>query len=125
MGLPSYTRDVTIRSPRCMLSFGNCVDRSDQIVDRSYDEVTLIGMNRMFIRWTGPAPGPMGRFKPITPILSLEPRVAYNNSTPTNPRPKLAAAPSSKATRRRRRVPPPLAMIGLVPISLTRSFCPC
>ncbi|KZV29795.1 inorganic pyrophosphatase fused with fructose-1,6-bisphosphatase [Dorcoceras hygrometricum] len=33
-----------------------CVDRSDQIVDRSYDEVTLIGMNRMFIRWTGPAP---------------------------------------------------------------------
>ncbi|KZV18223.1 protein AUXIN SIGNALING F-BOX 2-like [Dorcoceras hygrometricum] len=39
-----------------MLSFGNCVDRSDQIVDRSYDEVTRIGMNRMFIRWTGPAP---------------------------------------------------------------------
>ncbi|KZV18894.1 hypothetical protein F511_23327 [Dorcoceras hygrometricum] len=30
--------------------------RSDQIVDRSYDEVTVIGMNRMFIRWTGPAP---------------------------------------------------------------------
>ncbi|KZV37570.1 hypothetical protein F511_39668 [Dorcoceras hygrometricum] len=81
-------------------SFGNCVDRSDQIVDRSYDEVTLIGMNRMFIRWTGPAPGPMGRFKPVTPILSLEPRVAYHNSTPTNPRPKLAAAPSFKATRR-------------------------
>ncbi|KZV36847.1 F-box/kelch-repeat protein-like [Dorcoceras hygrometricum] len=81
-------------------------NRSDQIVDRSYDEVTLIGMNRMFIRWTGPAPGPMGRFKPITPILSLEPRVAYHNSTPTNPRPNLAAAPSSKATRRRRLAPP-------------------
>ncbi|KZV28527.1 sphingoid long-chain bases kinase 2, mitochondrial [Dorcoceras hygrometricum] len=31
-------------------------NRSDQIVDRSYDEVTLIGMNRMFIRWTGLAP---------------------------------------------------------------------
>ncbi|KZV29054.1 hypothetical protein F511_15145 [Dorcoceras hygrometricum] len=51
------------------------LDRYDQIVDRSYDEVTLIGMNRMFIRWTGLAPGPMGRFKPITPILSLEPRM--------------------------------------------------
>ncbi|KZV32471.1 hypothetical protein F511_16523 [Dorcoceras hygrometricum] len=33
-----------------------CAYRSDQIVDRSYDEVTLIGMNPMFIRWTGPAP---------------------------------------------------------------------
>ncbi|KZV43227.1 hypothetical protein F511_38452 [Dorcoceras hygrometricum] len=31
-------------------------NRSDQIVDRSYDEFTLIWMNRMFIRWTGPAP---------------------------------------------------------------------
>ncbi|KZV44393.1 hypothetical protein F511_39571 [Dorcoceras hygrometricum] len=31
--------------------------RSNQIVDRSYDEVTVIGMNRMFIRWSGPAPG--------------------------------------------------------------------
>ncbi|KZV17948.1 lysine-specific histone demethylase 13 [Dorcoceras hygrometricum] len=102
-----------------------CAYRSDQIVDRSYDEVTLILMNRMFIHWTGPAPGPMGRFKSITPILSLEPRVAYNNSTPTNPRPKLAAAPSSKATRHRRLVPPPLAVIGLVPISLTRSFHLC
>ncbi|KZV36581.1 cell division cycle 5-like protein [Dorcoceras hygrometricum] len=42
--------------------------RSDQIVDLSYDEVTVIGMNRMFIRWTGPTPAaapppnsPLGR----------------------------------------------------------------
>ncbi|KZV28269.1 putative leucine-rich repeat receptor-like protein kinase [Dorcoceras hygrometricum] len=41
-----------------ILNFGNCVDRSDQIFDRSYDEATVIGMNRMFIRWTGPAPAP-------------------------------------------------------------------
>ncbi|KZV21440.1 hypothetical protein F511_22621 [Dorcoceras hygrometricum] len=37
------------------------VDRSDLIGDRSYDEITVIGMNRMFIRWTrarwaGPSP---------------------------------------------------------------------
>ncbi|KZV06561.1 putative receptor-like protein kinase [Dorcoceras hygrometricum] len=35
-----------------VFSFGNCVDRSDLIGDRSYDEVTLVGMNRMFTRWT-------------------------------------------------------------------------
>ncbi|KZV34279.1 hypothetical protein F511_35426 [Dorcoceras hygrometricum] len=45
------------------------VDRSDLIGDRDYDESTVMGMNRMFICWIGPAPGPMGRFKPITPIL--------------------------------------------------------
>ncbi|KZV22241.1 Serine/threonine protein kinase-related domain containing protein [Dorcoceras hygrometricum] len=28
------------------------VDRSDLIGDRSYDEVTVVGMNRMFTRWT-------------------------------------------------------------------------
>ncbi|KZV15849.1 hypothetical protein F511_26879 [Dorcoceras hygrometricum] len=44
-------RDVARRFT--MIRWAN---RSDQIVDRSYDEVTLIGMNRMFIRWTGPAP---------------------------------------------------------------------
>ncbi|KZV53110.1 hypothetical protein F511_28878 [Dorcoceras hygrometricum] len=38
----------------------------------------MMQMNRMFIRWTGPAPDPMGRFKPITPIHSLDPRVAQN-----------------------------------------------
>ncbi|KZV16943.1 hypothetical protein F511_18864 [Dorcoceras hygrometricum] len=54
------------------------MDRSDLIVDRNYDETTVMQMNRMFIRWTGPAPGPMGRFKPITPIHSLEPRVAQH-----------------------------------------------
>ncbi|KZV18227.1 hypothetical protein F511_31483 [Dorcoceras hygrometricum] len=54
------------------------IDRSDLIVDRNYDETTVMQMNRMFIRWTGPAPGPMGRFKPITPIHSLEPRVAQH-----------------------------------------------
>ncbi|KZV45944.1 hypothetical protein F511_28891 [Dorcoceras hygrometricum] len=37
------------------------VDRSDLIGDRSYDEVMVMGMNRMFIRWTrarwaGPSP---------------------------------------------------------------------
>ncbi|KZV41301.1 hypothetical protein F511_40592 [Dorcoceras hygrometricum] len=37
------------------------IDRSDLIGDRSYDEVTVMGMNRMFIRWTrarwaGPSP---------------------------------------------------------------------
>ncbi|KZV24122.1 hypothetical protein F511_20109 [Dorcoceras hygrometricum] len=30
-------------------------NRFDQIVDRSYDETTVIGMNRMFIYWTRPA----------------------------------------------------------------------
>ncbi|KZV43600.1 hypothetical protein F511_16492 [Dorcoceras hygrometricum] len=55
---------------------GPYFDRSDLIVDRNYDETTVMQMNRMFIGWTGPAPGPMGRFKPITPIHSLEPRVA-------------------------------------------------
>ncbi|KZV40156.1 subtilisin-like protease [Dorcoceras hygrometricum] len=53
--------------------------RSDQIVDRSYDEATVIGTNRMFTCWTGPAPSPMGRFKPITPIWSRV--VLKHNST--------------------------------------------
>ncbi|KZV23504.1 hypothetical protein F511_33959 [Dorcoceras hygrometricum] len=40
---------------------GPYIDRSDLIGDRSYDEVTVMGMNRMFIRWTrarwaGPSP---------------------------------------------------------------------
>ncbi|KZV58105.1 hypothetical protein F511_31411 [Dorcoceras hygrometricum] len=39
------------------------------IGDRDYDEAMVMGMNRMFICWIGPAPGQMGRFKPITPIL--------------------------------------------------------
>ncbi|KZV25850.1 sphingoid long-chain bases kinase 2, mitochondrial [Dorcoceras hygrometricum] len=58
-------------------------NRSDQIVDRSYDEVTVIGMNRMFIRWTGPAPA--------APSLS---------TTPQGRRP-CAAAPPTAACRDR------------------------
>ncbi|KZV50595.1 F-box/kelch-repeat protein-like [Dorcoceras hygrometricum] len=55
-------------------SFGNCVDRSDQIVDRSYDEATVIGMNRMFIRWTGPAPAlQVGRRPPSLLFTSRPP----------------------------------------------------
>ncbi|KZV52564.1 hypothetical protein F511_26791 [Dorcoceras hygrometricum] len=42
-----------------ILSFGNCVDRSDLIVDRSYDEAMVIGMNRMFI-WTWASPMSIG-----------------------------------------------------------------
>ncbi|KZV17490.1 hypothetical protein F511_41195 [Dorcoceras hygrometricum] len=88
---------------------------SDQIVDRSYDEVKVIGMNRMFIRWTGPAPGPMGRFKPITPILILESRVdvLHKNSTHKTIASKLAAAlPSPQhltAAALARRAEPPAA----------------
>ncbi|KZV46615.1 sphingoid long-chain bases kinase 2, mitochondrial [Dorcoceras hygrometricum] len=59
-------RDVARRFT--MIRWAN---RSDQIVDRSFDEVTLIGMNRMFIRWTGPAPD-LG-WPPPPP---LKPRVA-------------------------------------------------
>ncbi|KZV43185.1 hypothetical protein F511_21816 [Dorcoceras hygrometricum] len=66
---PQWFRDTASRGPTTIVApesqFPTCPsdhDRSDQIVDRSYDEVTVIGMNRMFIRWTGPAPGPMGRF---------------------------------------------------------------
>ncbi|KZV53033.1 hypothetical protein F511_31404 [Dorcoceras hygrometricum] len=128
MGLPSYTRDVTIRSPRCIAigslatldlpmvvdligiyllkgpyctltttnwflqalsviprgSWGDVArrftmirwaNRSDQIVDRSYDEVTLIGMNRMFIRWTGPAPD-LRNGRPLPLIATPPPSAA-------------------------------------------------
>ncbi|KZV42383.1 hypothetical protein F511_23841 [Dorcoceras hygrometricum] len=49
---------IMIPEPQC---FGNWVDRSDLIDDQSYDEVSVMGMNWMFIRWTrarcaGPSP---------------------------------------------------------------------
>ncbi|KZV31105.1 hypothetical protein F511_14986 [Dorcoceras hygrometricum] len=71
-------RDVSRRFT--MIRWAN---RSDQIVDRSYDELTLIGMNRMFIRWIGPAPDSLVGRRP----------------------------PPSKASRRRRLAPPCAAAV--------------
>ncbi|KZV22918.1 zinc finger protein CONSTANS-LIKE 9-like [Dorcoceras hygrometricum] len=51
-------------------------NRSDQIVDRSYDEVTLIGMNRMFIRWIGPAPDSLVGRRPLLESLTPTPPCA-------------------------------------------------
>ncbi|KZV23073.1 mitochondrial ribosome-associated GTPase 1 [Dorcoceras hygrometricum] len=52
---------MRIRPPELELVSAMRIDRSDLIGDRSYDEVTVMGMNRMFIRWTrarwvGPSP---------------------------------------------------------------------
>ncbi|KZV07091.1 hypothetical protein F511_45427 [Dorcoceras hygrometricum] len=78
------------------------VDRSDLIVDRSYDEATVMRLNRMFIYWTWPAPGPLGRLKPITYLI--RPRATmrhtrYNLAV-------IAAHPLPHASSRRR---PPIA----------------
>ncbi|KZV35310.1 hypothetical protein F511_38729 [Dorcoceras hygrometricum] len=94
------------------------IDRSDLIIDHNYDETMVIQMNRMFIRWTGPAPGPMGRFKPITPIHSLEPRVAQHlhHNLKTLASTQNSAAPLPQPHAR----PPPTAAPRLAAI---RSSC--
>ncbi|KZV15775.1 hypothetical protein F511_24049 [Dorcoceras hygrometricum] len=79
---------------------GGSRNRSDQIVDRSYDEATVIGMNRMFICWTGPAPAS------TAPIFLPSPHGRRPSST-------------------RRRAAAVDRVIGLVPITLTRRFRPC
>ncbi|KZV18974.1 hypothetical protein F511_26988 [Dorcoceras hygrometricum] len=55
------TTAIYREEPDHSIQFWKRVDRSDLIGDRSYDEVTMMGMNRMFIRWTrarwaGPSP---------------------------------------------------------------------
>ncbi|KZT76535.1 hypothetical protein F511_46440 [Dorcoceras hygrometricum] len=64
-------------------------------------------MNRMFKYWTGPAPGPMGRFKPIIPILSLDlgQLMMISSHNPSLQAPKTAAPLLSNLTHGRR--PPP------------------
>ncbi|KZV21956.1 hypothetical protein F511_42644 [Dorcoceras hygrometricum] len=54
------------------------MDRSDQIVDRSYDEATVIGMNRMFI-WTWARPS------------IQNPKSSRPSSTPLRPPPRRVA----------------------------------
>ncbi|KZV32234.1 hypothetical protein F511_27334 [Dorcoceras hygrometricum] len=127
-----------------ILSFGNYLDRSDQIIDRSYDEVTLIGMNRMFIRWTGPTPAsrrlaPPSAARFVIGLVSITatslkcrfPREIGRSQAPRRQQATLSRLPTPLphiAAASRRPVPPPPAatyVIGLVSITMTRSFRPC
>ncbi|KZV25227.1 hypothetical protein F511_27775 [Dorcoceras hygrometricum] len=77
--------------------------------------------------------GPMGRFKPIIGLLMLDLGLHITTKTTQNPRPRvrpplLSLNLTPPAAALRRPVPPPCAvfyMIGLVPITRTRSFHPC
>ncbi|KZT76627.1 hypothetical protein F511_46348 [Dorcoceras hygrometricum] len=92
-------------------------------------------MNRMFIHWTGPAPGPMGRFKPIIGLLMLDLWLHIKTLDHTTLASKLQKPPppplKPHARPRHRRAstgrPPSAAcyVIGLVSITATRIFRPC
>ncbi|KZV26917.1 hypothetical protein F511_39060 [Dorcoceras hygrometricum] len=90
--------------------FGNRVDRSDLIVDRNYDEATVMQMNRMFIYWTGPAPA-------LTTLAS---------KLQKPPPPSSQTSRTAAAHRCASAAPPPSVcrVIGLVSIIATRRFRP-
>ncbi|KZV42847.1 hypothetical protein F511_13600 [Dorcoceras hygrometricum] len=112
------------------------VYRSDQIVDRSYDEVTLIGMNRMFIRWTGLASDRSDQivdrsYDEVTLIGMNRMFIRWTGlaSGPMGRLPSWPPPPPLKphaAAALRRRVPPASAarfVIGLVSIIATSLKC--
>ncbi|KZV21073.1 hypothetical protein F511_32668 [Dorcoceras hygrometricum] len=101
-----------------VFSFGNRVDPSDLIGDRSYDEVSVMGMNRMFIRWT------RARWPDPNPSLSLfnidlGDLIKTLETLNPKPRAKNRRLPSLKRRRRRRYRSP-----EVVPANLSRRIRP-
>ncbi|KZV37588.1 hypothetical protein F511_13859 [Dorcoceras hygrometricum] len=77
-----------------ILIFGNCVDRSDLIVDRGYDEATVIRLNRMFI-WTWARPRPIGLVQAHASPLCIRLVLGLYNTTHNSHTLDLAAAAPS------------------------------
>ncbi|KZV48014.1 putative prolyl 4-hydroxylase 7 [Dorcoceras hygrometricum] len=101
---PMGKSEIVIPEPQC---------------DRSYDEVTVMGMNRMFIRWTrarwaGPSPS--------SSLLKVDlDLITHNLKQTLTLRALVAAALSSLKSRL---APPPPLSPEFVPANLTRRIRP-
>ncbi|KZV46592.1 hypothetical protein F511_39115 [Dorcoceras hygrometricum] len=105
-----------------MLNFVNCIDRSDLIVDRDYDEANVVDLKRMFI-WAWARPKPIKAVQAHEEIYILGTRVSIEKYTKAldfflpSPHSPCAVASLAVAARSRR-----AATVRLVPTVSTRDF---